>query len=157
MKCKEIQSAYLYKFELYRELISPDTKEVFETSTNSVLIESLIPYRTYHWRVAAYSEKLGIVYSYFTTFRTLPELSVSSYPNPFNTETLVEVELPYKSKLKISVYKILGELVATLADKDFDYGKHIIKWNAEKFSSGIYFINVQGDFFNKNIKTILTK
>jgi flagellar hook assembly protein FlgD len=64
-----------------------------------------------------------------------------AYPNPFNPETNITVELPARDNLKLQIYNISGQLVATLADGVYGLGKHRFSFNAADLSSGIYFVN----------------
>jgi len=46
--------------------------------------------------------------------------------------------------IQILIYDIQGRLVETLLNNDhMTAGSHVIKWNAETFASGIYFVRVQ--------------
>ncbi len=83
--------------------------------------------------------------SYVVT--SVPEMSISSipckyklmnYPNPFNPTTSIRFELPNDSKVKLTVYNIRGQMVATLVDGQHTAGIHNIQWNADDMPSGIY-------------------
>ncbi len=63
-----------------------------------------------------------------------------AYPNPFNPMTNVTVFLPATENLKLQVYNIAGQRVATLADGVYGQGKHGFAFNAADLSSGIYFV-----------------
>jgi C1A family cysteine protease len=63
------------------------------------------------------------------------------YPNPFNPTTTLEITLPEYSNVEVTVYNILGQKVAILADDHFDVGIHRFRFDAESLSSGIYFIH----------------
>jgi len=81
--------------------------------------------------------------------RSLPNLiSLSqNYPNPFNAFTLIKYELPQQSYVRIDIYDILGRNIVTIQDGLQPAGKHQIVWDAEGYSSGIYFYQLQaGDF-----------
>ena len=71
-------------------------------------------------------------------------LSVNDpYPNPFNPETNINFRLIKNEKLKISVYDIKGNLVDILINKNLSATDYNFKWNASKFSSGLYFIEIK--------------
>ena len=69
------------------------------------------------------------------------------YPNPFNPETIVEISLPFYSKVEVRVYNILGQLVEVVADDYFAKGKHKLSFNGQNQPSGFYFIhtNIEGE------------
>jgi hypothetical protein len=70
------------------------------------------------------------------------------YPNPANYETTLQLELKKADKLKIQVIDITGNVVIeALPDfTKFDAGFHDFKLDLNKIQSGMYFINVQGDY-----------
>ena len=78
-----------------------------------------------------------------------------NYPNPFNPTTMVRFGVPKAAPVKISVYDILGRQTAILADKVYQPGYHIVKWDADGISSGIYFIRMESPGFKKTMKMLL--
>jgi len=68
------------------------------------------------------------------------------YPNPFNPETTVEYKLSKASKVKISVFNILGEKVKELYSGNRPAGSYKIKFNAINLSSGVYLIFMKTRF-----------
>ena len=67
----------------------------------------------------------------------------SNYPNPFNPSTTICFGLPEGQHVKLSIYSILGEKVATVVDDFREKGFHQITWNAfsqtgNTLSTGIY-------------------
>jgi len=62
-----------------------------------------------------------------------------NYPNPFNATTVIEYALPVESHVKLQVYNIRGQKVATLVDSKQQAGYRSVNWDASKVSSGIYF------------------
>lgn len=62
-----------------------------------------------------------------------------NYPNPFNPVTTIEYDLPEQAKVIIDIYNTLGERVKILENKTKEPGSYKIRWDAEKFSSGVYF------------------
>jgi len=72
------------------------------------------------------------------------EFSLSqNYPNPFNIETAIKYELPKPCRVSLKLYNCLGEEVATLVDSYQAAGRYKVVWQAEGFSSGIYFSRLQ--------------
>jgi hypothetical protein len=68
-----------------------------------------------------------------------------NFPNPFNPITSIRFSLPFDSRIKISVYNALGELVANLADEIEQAGNHAITWNASGMSSGLYIYTIEAE------------
>lgn len=71
-----------------------------------------------------------------------------SYPNPFNSTTIIRVEIPQQSFVSIIIYNSLGQKVNRLLDKtEFQAGKHSYRWNGKdengiSVATGIYFCNL---------------
>ncbi len=66
-----------------------------------------------------------------------------NYPNPFNPTTTISFTLPQEEFVTLTVYDVSGRFVTTLIDKRQTAGKHIVEWNANSSSSGIYFYKIQ--------------
>ena len=81
----------------------------------------------------------------------------SAFPNPFNPTTTVAFELPAQSEISVLVYDMVGREVATLGAGMYDAGYHALTWNAEAFSSGIYFVRVSDQVSSATQKLIQIK
>jgi hypothetical protein len=64
-----------------------------------------------------------------------------NYPNPFNPATTIRLELPERSHVHLSVFNILGQQVAELANEEMSAGYFERTWNA-KVASGMYFCRI---------------
>ena len=64
---------------------------------------------------------------------------LQNYPNPFNPATRIEYSLPVQSYVRLSVYNVLGQLVANLVGNIQESGVQHVEWNAAGAPSGIYF------------------
>ena len=54
------------------------------------------------------------------------------------------------------IYDINGRLVEEIFEGELSFGYHNIKWNAERYSSGIYFVKfLSGDFIQSKKVTLL--
>jgi hypothetical protein len=62
-----------------------------------------------------------------------------NYPNPFNASTAINFNLPENQPVRLEIFNISGQLVETLLDNRMDADHYTIQWNADGFSSGIYF------------------
>lgn len=67
----------------------------------------------------------------------------SNYPNPFNPSTAIEFALPQNDYVKLAVYNMIGQQVATLIDGRMEAGVHNIVWEAVDMPTGIYFYSLQ--------------
>jgi hypothetical protein len=83
----------------------------------------------------------------------------NNFPNPFNPETTIPVQVPKKSEIAIDIFNILGEKVLTLFNGKLAAGRHLFTWHAGKVPSGIYFYRISSSTLGKSLtgKMILMK
>ncbi len=88
---------------------------------------------------------------------------IQNYPNPFNPSTTISFNLPVASKVKLTIYNVLGQQIKVLVNKDLAAGKHNIMFNANnELTSGMYMYSleatgVNGKKFNQTKKMMLVK
>jgi hypothetical protein len=80
-----------------------------------------------------------------------------NYPNPFNPMTRISFALPTDGYVSLTVYNLLGEKVATLAEMDMKSGVHEFTWNATNQPSGVYFYTLKAGSFSETKKLVLMK
>jgi hypothetical protein len=91
---------------------------------------------------------------------TIPPVGLSllqNYPNPFNPSTTIKFSLPVKTNLIISVYNMLGEMVAEVFKGELEEGYHDVEFRANSLASGIYFYRMEADKFVSVKKMIVIK
>lgn len=77
---------------------------------------------------------------------------MQNYPNPFNPTTTIAYTLPASSRVRLSVYDVLGREVRRLVDGFEVEGAKTVAWDARDavgraLPSGTYFYRmVAGDF-----------
>jgi len=74
-----------------------------------------------------------------------------AYPNPFNPITNLDFGIPTDCNISIDIYNIQGRLIESLLNGNIGAGYHTINWNADAYSSGMYFINIHANPINSNI------
>jgi endo-1,4-beta-xylanase len=80
-----------------------------------------------------------------------------NFPNPFNPTTNIQYSLPKASTVRLKVYDILGRLVQTLVKSEQTPGNYSVTFNAQNFSSGVYFYQLQAGSFTETKKLMLLK
>jgi hypothetical protein len=62
-----------------------------------------------------------------------------NYPNPFNPTTTIEFTLPEDGRVKLRIYNMLGEEIATLVDEERKAGVYQqIMFDASRLATGVY-------------------
>lgn len=114
------------------------------------------------YTVIKYNQPTGIIHK----SNNLPVefILYQNYPNPFNPSTTIEYELPKKSYTILSIYDILGRKIEELVNNVQEPGIYSVIFNADKYSSGIYFYKLtarqtgsSADDFSDTKKMLLIK
>lgn len=66
-----------------------------------------------------------------------------NYPNPFNPATIIPYQLPATAQVRLEVFNVLGQRVATLVDEERPAGFHAVAWDAtnaagQAVAAGVY-------------------
>ena len=96
---------------------------------------------------------------HISNLRLLPEAFDLSpaYPNPFNPTTTLSFALPQEADVSIVIYDIQGRELTTLISGSMQSGYHSAIWNANRYSSGLYFVQmIAGEYMNTQ-KLMLVK
>jgi hypothetical protein len=102
-----------------------------------------------------------------------------NYPNPFNPTTSLEFHVASSSDkggsppanqvhewragasgggfVSLKIFDLLGREVATLVDEKLSPGRYSVRWNAERFPSGVYFYRLTTGSFGATKRLVLVK
>lgn len=80
-----------------------------------------------------------------------------NYPNPFNPTTTVNYLLPTPANVRLDIYNLLGQRVATLFEGRQQAGEHAMTWDASGFPSGVYFARLKTAERSESIKMLFLK
>jgi hypothetical protein len=80
-----------------------------------------------------------------------------NYPNPFNPSTRIDFNLGKASDVKLTVYNVLGQRVATLVNGHLSAGQHTVQFDARNIASGVYFYRLDAGSFVSSKKMMLLK
>jgi len=75
---------------------------------------------------------------------------VKNYPNPFNSSTTIEYNLPEAGHVLLQVYDILGRHIETLTSDYYQAGSYQTLWDSKDMPSGLYFYKLQS---GKSVQT----
>jgi hypothetical protein len=118
---------------------------------------SFVPQNNTEWR--SFSFPLSGIVSATSNTSNIPgafELH-QNYPNPFNPSTYISFSLPVRTRVKLTVYDMLGRVVKTLADNSFEPGNHKVVFDAAGLSSGIYFYSISTPGFSSTKRMAFIK
>lgn len=79
-----------------------------------------------------------------------------NYPNPFNSSTIIGFSLAQEQNVKLKIYNLLGQEIATLLSDHMVVGDYEFRWYAN-VPSGVYFYRLQAGDFVETKKMILLK
>ncbi len=80
-----------------------------------------------------------------------------NYPNPFNPVTTISFNLVKSSHVKLEVFNVAGERVATLVNESRNAGLHYVDFDASSLSSGIYIYRLIAGEVMESKKMLLVK
>lgn len=89
-------------------------------------------------------------------------LSINNYPNPFNSETKLEITLPSAGNVRLRIYNLIGELVQTIEAGYLTGGQYSFRWeakdkNGNEVSTGVYFALVEFNSLKNKKTNVATK
>ena len=85
-----------------------------------------------------------------------------NFPNPFNPTTEIAFSVPKQTAVKLVIYGLSGEAVATLVNQTMSAGNYRVTWNGRtddgrSVASGVYFFHLQAEGFVATKKMTLLK
>mgnify|MGYP000734129976 FL=1 len=85
-----------------------------------------------------------------------------AYPNPFNPQTNIQIDLQNPQRVQVYIYDIKGHRVKTLVNRHLVAGQHVFTWNGRNYqghpvSTGTYFVRIKGKSQERWQKVTLLK
>jgi len=77
------------------------------------------------------------------TFVNNRQILTSSYPNPFNSSTIIEYNLTEQTHVQLDIFDIRGSKIVQLVNQVKQSGFHNKLWETGNLSGGLYFYRLQ--------------
>ena len=83
-----------------------------------------------------------------------------NYPNPFNPSTIIPYQLPTSAHVRLEVFNLLGQRLATLVDAEQAAGMHTAQWDAtdaagRAVGAGVYIYRLSSDEMTESRRMVL--
>lgn len=82
---------------------------------------------------------------------------ISVAPNPANPVATITYSIRNPSHVKLTIYSITGQKVATLVDRPMSAGTHAVSFNGSNYGSGIYFYSFSSNRLHQSGKLLILK
>ncbi len=79
------------------------------------------------------------------------------YPNPSNGRVSTKLQIPETQAVRVAVYNVLGQRVATLMEGEQAAGDHVIVWEAKGVPAGVYFLRMTAGKETSIQKILITR
>jgi len=85
-----------------------------------------------------------------------------NFPNPFNPQTIIRYNIPRNTFVSLTIYDLMGRIIAQPINAFQSQGKKFIKWDAtnnhgESVSAGVYLYRVEAGDYISTRKMVLLK
>ena len=133
-------------FGVNHSLVIPITSNFYAAPTDT--------FGSLRAKLGVYSAKKNVIPKHFALRQ--------NYPNPFNPTTEIAYDLPKTTHVRLAVYNMLGQKIATLVNAKMPAGSYTIKWNGRddsgrQMGSGIYIYQIEAGKFKATKKMLLMK
>lgn len=82
-----------------------------------------------------YSDQMSVEVSFVPSETNISQ----NFPNPFNPSTTIKYSINQEGNVRISIYNPVGQEIEKLISEYKSSGTYEVVWNAEEYTSGIYF------------------
>ena len=110
------------------------------------------------WR-ARIDDILKYFYPYIEEEPGIPQKFVlrQNYPNPFNPNTTISYDLKQASSVSLKIYDVLGREINTLVQNHQNSGSYQIIFSAGDLAGGIYYYQLDTEYYSGVRKMLLLK
>ena len=111
------------------------------------------------WVTVAPNDAATVVESHEESLPTTFRLQ-QNFPNPFNSSTVIRLDVPLAGDVMMAVFNLAGQKVATLVDGQRQTGSYQVQWDGtddagRNLASGVYMYRVHFDGVNQATRKLL--
>jgi len=137
-----------------------DAFEVVTDAANNVYVTgaSATKSTSYDYATIKYSQgnSLNSTSAVLTKTRSV-NFGLHNYPNPVHQNTTIEYQLPKDGKVKLIVYDVSGNLVATVVNEAQASGVHRVDLSVNHLLAGTYYYRLESEGYTETKKLIISK
>lgn len=137
-------------YELHLRSSSIDTSfQTRDTSFSLMRLPSIITTDRYQWYVVTRDEYTEVTSADTGEFllsagQVNGPPRLSNTPNPFAAGTMIQIILPQRTQVSLTVFNVLGQAVRSLYNHEIlDDGVHDVEFRGEGLPSGMYFCRLE--------------
>ena len=122
--------------------------------------EKLSTHEIVYYRLKQINKSGANVYSSTVKIGQVEQLTFNleqNFPNPFNPETRITIEMMEQDEVELYVYDLVGKKIEKLHEGSLGQGRHSFVFNGSNLPSGIYFFEAKTPTASVVRKMILTK
>lgn len=126
----------------------------------SFIDDRILPQKKYSYRLKQIDNDGSFEYSNEIRIELITPAEFildQNYPNPFNPTTKITFSLPKDSKVNLTVYNILGEIVIEIINEEKKSGYYEYYFDGSSLASGTYIYKIQAEEFSSVKKMLLLK
>jgi hypothetical protein len=80
--------------------------------------------------------------------------TVSCYPNPFQTQTMIRYQIPDDNFVKLEIFNLYGQELTTLVNKKQPAGIYSISFSADMLTAGYYLCRMTAGTHTETIQLV---
>jgi hypothetical protein len=122
--------------------------------------EDIIHFEQVHlFDVSAAAMEVRIGSPLVSTERVIPQTYglFQNVPNPFNVHTMIGYDLPEPTHVRLTIYSLTGQQVATVVSRHQEAGRYKVRWDASGLANGIYLYRLEAGRYTKTKRLVLLK
>ena len=81
----------------------------------------------------------------------------NNFPNPFNPSTTIKFDLPASDFVSLKIFDVSGREISSLINSNLSAGYYSVVFDANGYSSGIYFYRLQTKNYSETRRMVLIK